>query len=246
MFSLSSLLAGSQQASIDLFLVIIPADVELMNEGIKVISFDLDGVLFDGKSASYPVAKAVGLENQFLEVLKRNAEKQLSMEEAITEGAKIWAGIPVNGEFDYVIQTLPLMEGAIETVSLLKEWDYLVGCISSGVSQFFLDPLKKRLNLDFVYSNILGESGGVHDGSVRYIMGGPQKAETIERYLAEHSMNPSNLASIGDGENDIDIFKVSQFSIAFNPDSERVSKAASLTVRSKDLRSILPHFIRDI
>jgi len=217
-----------------------------MRDEIKVISFDLDGVLFDGKSASYPVAKAVGLEKEFLRVLQRNAEKELSMEEAITEGAKIWAGISVNGEFDHLIETLPLMEGAEETVSTLKECDYKVGCISSGVSQYFLAPLQKRLKLDFVYSNILGESDGAHDGSVSYVMGGPQKAETILRYLSENSMNSSNLASVGDGENDIDIFKISQLSIAFNPDSERVSKAASLTIRSKDLRSVLPHFIHDI
>ncbi|MDF1540175.1 MAG: HAD-IB family phosphatase [Candidatus Thorarchaeota archaeon] len=217
-----------------------------MYEDIKVVSFDLDGVLYDGKSASYPVAKAVGLEKEFLAILKHNAENQVSMEAAIIEGAKIWAGIPVRGELDHIIETLPLMKGAEETVATLKEWDYLVGCISSGVSQFFLSPLQKRLNLDFAYSNILSESDGVHDGFVSYIMGGPQKAETIQRYLADNSMRPSNLASIGDGENDIDIFKVSRLSIAFNPDSGRVSEAASLTIRSKDLRSVLPHFIRDI
>ena len=96
--------------------------------------------------------------------------------------------------------------------------------------------------MDFAYSNELGENNGKHDGTVHYIMGGPQKAETIQKYLSSEGFGPENLASIGDGENDIPIFQVSKISIAFNPDSESVSKAASLTIHSKDLRDILPHF----
>ena len=169
-----------------------------------------------------------------------------AMEEAIREGAKIWVGVPVKGEFDYIIENLPLMTGAEETVSTLREWGYHVGCISSGVSQFFLAPLTRRLGLDFAFSNILGVSEGAHDGTVSYVMGGPQKAETILKYLKDVSLEPRNLASIGDGENDIDIFNVSKFSIAFNPDTERVSEAASLTIKSNDLRSVLPHFMLEL
>ncbi|MFW9918301.1 MAG: HAD-IB family phosphatase [Candidatus Thorarchaeota archaeon] len=214
-----------------------------MNLDIKVISFDLDGVLFDGRSATYPVAKALGLEEQFLSVLRLNAEKQLSLKESIREGCKIWAGVPVDGTLDHIIETMPLMNGVEETLALLKEWDYKIGCISSGVSQFFLKPLTKRLDLDFAFSNQLGETNGTHDGTVHYIMGAAQKAETALKYLESIGLTSQNLASIGDGENDIPIFTVSQFSIAFNPESERVSMAASLTINSKDLRSILPHFI---
>ncbi len=216
-----------------------------MIEDLKVVSFDLDGVLYDGKSAAFPVAQQLGLEQKFLGILKENALHQRSVEESIIEGCKIWAGVSVDGKFDHIIEGMPLMTGAEETVSLLKEWGYEVGCISSGVSQFFLRPLMKRLGLDFAYSNVLGERDGTHDGTVSYVMGGPQKAETVAIYLNDRGYSTENLASIGDGENDINIFEISRLSIAFNPESKRVSEAASLTIHSKDLRSILPHFIRD-
>ncbi len=217
-----------------------------MDDSIKVVSFDLDGVLYDGKSATYPVAKELGLEKKFLRIIKENAELQRSIKESIIEGAKMWAGVHVDGTLDHIIENLPLMRGAEETISNLKDWGYEVGCISSGVSQFFLKPLVKRLDLDFAYSNILGEKNGKHDGTVSYVMGGPQKAETALRYLSERGLSRKNLAAIGDGENDIDIFHTSKLSIAFNPESERVSKAASLTIHSKDLRSVLPQFLKDI
>ena len=213
-----------------------------MNKSIKIISFDLDGVLFDGPSATYPIAKKIGIEQEFLAVIKRVDEENLSIEDAIIEGSKIWTGVLVDGTLDPIIDKMPLMGGAEETVASLKEWGYLVGCISSGVSQFFMKPLAARLSLDFAFSNILGAENGRHDGSVSYIMNGPEKANTAIRYLTEQGLSTNNLASIGDGENDINLFNVSSFSIAFNPTSDKVSEAASITIRTKDLKTILPHF----
>ncbi|MFW9849869.1 MAG: HAD-IB family phosphatase [Candidatus Thorarchaeota archaeon] len=217
-----------------------------MIEDLKVVSFDLDGVLYDGKSAAFPVAKELGLGQKFLQILHENNLHQRSFVDSIIEGAKIWEGVPVDGGLDYVVENMPLMTGTEETLSNLKDWGYEVGCISSGVSQFFLKPLIKRLDLDFAYSNVLGEKDGRHDGTVSYVMAGPQKAATIRNHLSERGYTKENLASIGDGENDINIFHLSRLSIAFNPESEHVSEAASLTIHSRDLRSILPHFIRDI
>ncbi len=216
-----------------------------MDRDIKVISLDLDGVLFDGPSAVHPLTKELGIEDEFLAIYSKQGENRRSMAEAITEGAKIWVGVPTDGALDPYVENLPLMIGAEETVTVLKEWGYLVGCISSGVSQFFMIPFKKRLKLDFAYSNILGERNGSHDGEVHYIMEGPQKAERMEEYLSDIGLTSKNLASVGDGENDIPLFAMSNLSIAFNPMTESVSKAASLTIRSKDLRAILPHFIPD-
>ncbi|MFW9912840.1 MAG: HAD-IB family phosphatase [Candidatus Thorarchaeota archaeon] len=216
-----------------------------MDPDIKVVCLDLDGVLFDGPSAVQPITKELGIEDQFIAIYEKQGENRRTMAEAIREGAKIWIGVPTDGTLDPLVERLPLMNGAEETVASLKEWGYIVGCISSGVSQFFMKPFGKRLNLDFAYSNILGEKNGNHDGEVHYIMEGPQKAERISEYLEENGFTSKNLASVGDGENDIPLFQISSLSIAFNPMTENVTRAASLTIRSKDLRSILPHFIPD-
>ena len=74
-------------------------------------------------------------------------------------------------------------------------------------------------------------------------MGGPQKAETALRVIQERELSTKNLASIGDGTNDIDLFGVSAFSIAFNPENENVSGAATITLHSKNLELILEYFV---
>ncbi|TFG34903.1 HAD family hydrolase [Candidatus Thorarchaeota archaeon] len=213
-----------------------------MNNDIKIISFDLDGVLFDGPSAAFPLAQHLGLGQKFMEVYTRVAIEKKELEPSIREGSKIWKGIAADETYDHLILDMPLMLGAEETLQKLKERGYIIGCISSGVSQFFMKPFTRRLKLDFAYSNILGERNGVHDGTVKYVMGGPQKAETALQIAQRRGLDGKNLASIGDGTNDIDLFKVSGFSIAFNPENDAVSGAASVTLHSKDLRSVLEFF----
>jgi len=107
-----------------------------------------------------------------------------------------------------------------------------------------MEPLTRRLSLDFAYSNILGSENGAHDGTIQFIMGGPEKVTTIWQYAQIKGHPLESIASVGNGLNDIDLFKVSAFSIAFNPVDQRVSDAATETVVSKDLRSILPYFER--
>jgi phosphoserine phosphatase len=214
-----------------------------MHEDIKIIAFDLDGVLFDGASAAFALAQKVGLGSKYEELFMRMATEKLAFNEALREGALIWKGVPFGGNYREFVKQLPLMKGAEATIQALKTAGYIVGCISSGVSQFFMEPLEERLDLDFAYSNILGTSNGTHSGEIEYAMGRPQKAETALKVLKERQLSTANLASIGDGENDIDLFRVSAFSIAFNPESEKVSGAATVTIHSKDLGSILEYFL---
>jgi phosphoserine phosphatase len=213
-----------------------------MRGNIRVISFDLDGVLFDGPSAAFPIAQQLGLGEKFMAVYAKVTQEKRRFEESIIEGCKIWKGVATDGAYNHLVNELPLRLGVQETLDILKGGGYIIGCISSGVSQFFMEPFSKRLDLDFAYSNILGEEGGAHNGEVRYIMGGPQKVETALRLLGEKGLEGKHLASIGDGTNDIDLFNISGFSIAFNPENEEVSGAANVTLRSKDLRSILEYF----
>ncbi|MHA2360289.1 MAG: HAD family hydrolase, partial [Candidatus Thorarchaeota archaeon] len=187
-----------------------------MTSEIKIISLDLDGVLFDGSSVTYVLAQQLGLVEQYKVLFQRLANEEMSLSETVNEVTKIWKGIAIDGH-DNLIESLPLMNGATETVTSLKKWGYEVGCISSGVSQFFMAPFGRRLNLDFTYSNVVGSKEGAFDGTVEYVMGRPQKAETIQKHIRDRGYSNSGLASVGNGFNDIDLFRVSTFSIAFNP-----------------------------
>jgi phosphoserine phosphatase len=214
-----------------------------MKKEIKIISFDLDGVLFDGASAAFHLAKQVGLGQQYQELFKRMASENLSFDDSLRLGAEIWKGTEFGGKYRKLVMDMPLMEGTEGTLDALKKTGHHVGCISSGVSQFFMEPFSQRLNLDFAHSNILGMVGKTHSGVIEYAMGTPQKAETALKVLEERGLSTENFASVGNGENDIDLFRISGFSIAYNPISDAVSEAATVTVHSKNLESILEYFV---
>ncbi|MGV9170151.1 MAG: HAD-IB family phosphatase [Promethearchaeia archaeon] len=214
----------------------------LLEENLEVVALDLDGVLFDGASATLPIAERVGIGHKLKEVLKKSAVGNLSLEESIIEGAKVWKDVSTD-TLQHLVHDLPLMEGAEETVTKLKREGYQVGCVSSGVSQWFMAPFSDRLDLDFAYSNVLSEHNGKHDGRIEYIMGAEQKAERILEYLVSNGFNQDDLVSVGNGENDIDMFSISALSIAFNPVSEKVAKSADYRIESRDLRDILPYIL---
>ncbi|MHA1613231.1 MAG: hypothetical protein ACTSYJ_00115, partial [Candidatus Thorarchaeota archaeon] len=111
-----------------------------MHKDIKIIAFDLDGVLFDGPSAAFHIAQQVGLGGKYQELFIKIGKEKLPIEESIRLGSKIWEGVQIDGNYDHLVMELPLMQGTEETIRALKEAGYLVGCISSGVSQFFMEP----------------------------------------------------------------------------------------------------------
>jgi HAD superfamily phosphoserine phosphatase-like hydrolase len=214
-----------------------------MLKDIKIVAFDLDGVLYDGPSAAFHLAQQVGIGQKYQELFTRMASEKLSFDESLRLGAESWKGIEFGGEYRKFVFEMPLMRGTERTLDVLRKKGYQVGCISSGVSQFFMEPFAERLHLDFAYSNILGIAGNTHSGEIEFVMGTPQKAETALRILEEKNLSTENLASVGNGENDIDLFGVSGFSIAYNPISEIVSGAATATVHSKNLEAILEYFV---
>lgn len=214
----------------------------LRKKNLEVVALDLDGVLFDGPSATLPIAEKVGIGDELKEVMMKSAKGALTLEESIVKGARVWKDVSTSA-LQNLVHELPLMTGAEETVAKLKEVGYEVGCVSSGVSQWFMAPFSDRLNLDFAYSNVLAEEDGKHNGEVEYVMGGEQKAERILQYLSSNGFDTDGLASVGNGENDIAMFGISAISIAFNPVSEKVTEAADYRIESKDLRDVLPFIL---
>ena len=126
-----------------------------MHKDLKIIAFDLDGVLYDGPSAAFHLAQQVGIGHKYQELFMRMVKENLSFDDSLRLGAEIWKGIEFGGEYRQLVMDMPLMEGAEETLDVLKTTGYQVGCISSGVSQFFMEPFTKRLSLNFAHSNIL-------------------------------------------------------------------------------------------
>ena len=85
-----------------------------------------------------------------------------------------------------------------------------------------------RFELESSYDNLVAWGG---------------KADVVHQINKHFEIPLENTAFVGDGRNDMSVFKVVGLSIAFNPEDQDVADAANVVVRDNDLRAIMPHVI---
>jgi phosphoserine phosphatase len=99
--------------------------------------------------------------------------------------------------------------------------------VVSGGFSWFVERLGKRLDVDYVFANVLEIEDGVLTGKlVPPILDGPGKAERLERIAAGEGVPVDQVVGVGDGANDIPMLQRAGLGIAF--------RAAASTRRSAD------------
>ena len=71
------------------------------------------------------------------------------------------------------------------------------------------------------------------------------KATGLVHLCEKEGINPEEVVFIGDNHNDVHIAKKAGFSIAFNCKHNRLAKISDVVIKSKDLREVLPHIIKN-
>ncbi len=205
---------------------------------IKLIAFDLDGVLVDGRGSWQEVHNALGT----MHLSDRHSEEyhcgKITFDEWAKKDVALWLGIEIE-QMRKILYAAKLMAGAAETMAQLKEKYNLV--IISGGLQLLADRIKDELGMDDAVANDFV----VRDGRVAGInnfVDFEGKGRILKRLARQHGVKTSQCAAVGDYINDIPMFKEAGFSIAFNPKDERVSMYADAVVEGKDLRGLLRFF----
>lgn len=138
---------------------------------------------------------------------------------------------------------LRLIEGAREALDLLKATGHRLFVIS-GTLDFMLDTLLPDHPFEEVYTNHIGfdESGNIdHWRATPFDMEG--KAKLLRAVAMRHEIPLSRCAFVGDSANDVWIARDAGFSVALNCKSPELEAASDVSIRSNDLRAILPHFL---
>ena len=130
---------------------------------IKLIAFDLDNVLIDSEAID-EIGKLMGIEDRIAEITKKAMEGELDFETSIKERVALLKGASVDG-IKKVIYDVPLMEGAKETIGVLKKRGYKIATIT-GSFEVIANRMKEELNLDYAFSNTLHEENGILTGEV--------------------------------------------------------------------------------
>jgi phosphoserine phosphatase len=195
--------------------------------------FDVEGVLYDAEYLPL-LAEKVNKENKIWEITKKGIEGKIDWVEGLKERVNLLNGI----DYDICVQvanSLPIMTGAKEACSTLKDAGWKLMAVSGGFT-IITDRLKKELGLDFVYSNELVFKDGKLDDVIVNVDADKAKSAIIK--INEWDEKKENITTVVDGANDVKLFDISGFGIAFRA-QDLVKDLATVTLEEKDLSKII-------
>ncbi|MBT3881898.1 MAG: phosphoserine phosphatase SerB, partial [Campylobacteraceae bacterium] len=172
-------------------------------------------------------------------ITKKAMAGELDFFESLIERVSLLKGLEYKQAVE-ICQDLPLMPGALETISELKKQGYKVVCFSGGF-RIGTSPAKDKLGIDADFSNILHEKDGILTGLVGGdMMFGFSKGDMIQRVQAMLGVSIEDTLVAGDGANDVSMFPYAAKRVAFCA-NDILKKEANIIIDKKDLTLILEH-----
>lgn len=210
-----------------------------MKKDIKIVIFDMDGVLVDIDSSWQFVHRLFHVDSS--ENLDKYLRGEIDYKEFMRRDIRLWGVIHID-QIKNILDKAPLMKGAKEVVHNLKKTGYKTAIISAGIS-ILAERIQKELGINYTFANRLKvDENGVLTGEGEEIVNLLNKVTVLRRLALEERTTPRCCAIVGDSVFDIPLFKEAGLSIAFNATDEGVKEAADVVVEHKDLRKILPYF----
>tara|TARA_B110000263_G_scaffold33498_1_gene25358 strand:+ start:487 stop:1137 length:651 start_codon:yes stop_codon:yes gene_type:complete len=195
--------------------------------------FDVEGVLYDAEYLPL-LAEKVNKENQIWEITKKGIEGKIDWVKGLKERVHLLRGIDYDTCVE-VANSLPIMTGAKEACLALKNAGWKIMAVSGGFT-IITDRLKEELDLDFIYSNKLVFKDGKLDDVVVNVDADKAKAAMIK--INEWDEKKENIIAVVDGANDVKLFDITGFGIAFRA-QDLVKDLATITLDEKDLSKIV-------
>lgn len=180
---------------------------------IKLCVFDFDSTLMDGETVSF-IAKGVGKEEEVSKITARAMSGELDFFESFKLRVELLKGLKESKAIE-LVKDLPFIEGAGSIISYLKSKGVKVVVFSGGF-HIATDIAEEKFGFDMNFANYLHAKNGILTGLAGgEMMFSDSKGKMLKRLKKFLVLNDDEVACVGDGANDISMFKESGTSIAF-------------------------------
>ncbi len=202
-----------------------------------LISFDLEGTLVSGEL--FPaLGERLGCGRELGALTRAAMEGLLPFEEALRRRTSLIKGASIRPVRE-VADSLPLAQGAEETVEAAREMGYTPAIITGGFD-LLANRVARELGVNYVLCNRFTVNNGIVDGVAPPMVTPQTKVDHMLGLCDALGVPPEGSVAVGDGANDIPMLRAAGLGIAFNA-REVVRKAVDVSVDGPDLRNILPH-----
>ncbi|MCA6214655.1 MULTISPECIES: HAD-IB family phosphatase [Thermococcus] len=179
-----------------------------------LIAFDLEGTLVKSKSSWVELHKKFGTWDKGREYAERFFAGEFDYATWARLDASLWKGRTKEEIMEWA-NSVEYFEGVEELFRFLRERNFKIAIISGGL-KCLAERIGRELKADFVYANelVFDEKGRV-TGEVLPWVDFRNKGDILLEL--KEKLRPKLTIAVGDGHNDIAMFKVADVSIAINP-----------------------------
>ncbi len=216
-------------------------DVSLQRESLyrrskRLVVLDMNSTLIRIEVID-ELARAAGVGAEVARITERAMQGEMDYDQSLRQRVALLAGLNV-AVLDNLAQNLPLTDGAETLVRVLKRLGYKIAVISGGFSRA-AEALKRRLGVDYAYSNNLEVQGGKLTGKVvGPIVNAQRKAELLETIAQAEGVLLDQVIAVGDGANDALMLERAGLGIAFHA-KPKLREAADTSITAAGLDAIL-------
>jgi phosphoserine phosphatase len=200
-----------------------------------IVSFDVDKTLFR-QPALTQAARGLGIGKKWDAIDEMYERKRITLRQGLAQQFQLLVGMRLVDVLAEVSK-VPMMRNIRETV------DKLIGLGLSVIlctdnPDFLCQYLVEQFGFrGFVSSKVAVKNGLIIDD----IEPLPDKRLGMRKYCAWMSIPLSKTVHVGDGLNDVPVFRVVGYSIALNTSLQKVRRAASHQMETGDLLDVYKH-----
>ncbi len=190
----------------------------------KLILFDMDGTLLNGRSI-YFFAEKKGLHDHLSTILNSTEEPYKKS----IQIAQLLKGISHQELLD-IFKKIPLQDHVETIMPVIREKQIKTAIVTDGY-QLFANNLKKRLGLNYAFANRLIINNKIVTGDIVFQNGALKRSSNGKIYSIDKrsvldflcmtlDISPKETIAIGDGFVDIDMIKAAGLGIAYRAPPE--------------------------
>lgn len=203
---------------------------------MKLAVFDFDSTLMDGETLDI-IAKETEYYKEIKEITEKGMKGEIDFFESLISRVALLEGMKLK-KVNKICESLPIMNGAEETIKELKNKNYKCVCFSGGFKNATLIFVEK-LKLDGEFSNIFHTKNNILTGKVGgEMMFSDSKGNMLLALQKLLNISYNDTLVIGDGANDLSMFKYAKNRVAFCS-KEILKKEANIIINEKDLRLLI-------
>ncbi len=190
-------------------------DINKTLSSYKMLVCDMDSTLIQNECID-EIADLINLKNEIAEITEQTMMGHLSFDESIKKRVSLLKGINVSAFEKIINEKIKLQPYVVEWIDYVKKFNLKTIIVSGGFT-YFVEFVKNTLRMDQAYANELQMVNGVLTGKLYGdIINAEKKATIIKTLTHQYGLKSDDVISIGDGANDLLMFKESGLSISMH------------------------------